>query len=76
MCVCVTVCVRGSGVEHRSQYTLDLRYTIVVLFVSMRSYVPRVSSSGGDRGEASPPNSLASPPKNLTLIKLSIIVSQ
>ena len=32
---------------------------------------------GGDRGEASPPNSLASPPpKNLTLIKLSIIISQ
>ena len=34
----------------------------------------RVSSSGGDRGEASPPIFLASPPKNLTLIKLSIIV--
>ena len=31
---------------------------------------------GGGWGEASPPNSLASPTKNLILIKLSITVSQ
>ena len=41
---CVCVCVRGSGIEHRSQYTLDLRYTIascsVCYHASICSYVP------------------------------------